>query len=214
MDVQGLDADVERRDGAQQQQPAAAQLGAGVPCGQPDQHHVRPALPSHRWPPRFVLSMRSARAVIVVRRPSRTDLDKLTANVRANSGRVRFASIPAPPTVLFRPDADTVVHAPHAARPLQLSFYIKRYCNTTALAYTNAGLDDNAFQTSNLKYVAVLAALPTASGFQALTGERCDAGTTQADGGVVRDVRRQRNLLRGVVHVQHQLLRHRLHVRP
>ena len=57
MVAQGLDADVERRDGAQQQQPAAAQLGPGVPGGQPDQHHVRPALPTLRWPRRFMLTI-------------------------------------------------------------------------------------------------------------------------------------------------------------
>ena len=46
---------------------------------------------------------------------------------------------------------------PLAARGLpfatQLSFYIQRWCNSTSATYTNAGIDDNAYQATNFAYV-------------------------------------------------------------
>ena len=37
----------------------------------------------------------------------------------------------------------------------QLSLYVKRWCNTTSVSYTNAGIDDNAYQASNFRLGAV-----------------------------------------------------------
>ena len=56
-----------------------------------------------------------------VTRPSSADLDKFSANLRANSGT--------------------------------LSFWIKRWCNSSSVRFANAGFDDYQYSASNFAYV-------------------------------------------------------------
>ena len=56
-----------------------------------------------------------------VTRPSSADLDKFSANLRANSGT--------------------------------LSFWIKRWCNSSSVSFANAGFDDYQYSASNFAYV-------------------------------------------------------------
>ena len=94
-------------------------------------------------------------ALVPVRdfRPKAADLDKLTANIRANNGRVRTVSCntrwssQGPLTV-----AGARSLGVHGAC-MQVSFYIKRWCNASATTVVGSGFDDNQFNANNFQYV-------------------------------------------------------------
>ena len=84
-------------------------------------------------------------------RPTASDLDSFTANIRLNNGRVR---VPCKPS---HADAFRPPHLPRcgACRVVatQVSFFVKRWCAAANLYFTNSGDDDNLYQSNSVAYV-------------------------------------------------------------
>jgi hypothetical protein len=111
--------------------------------------------------------------------PSTAALDAFTANLRANNGQVR--QCPHAPAV-----CGTDRWCAMGGRVPQLSFFIRRWCNTTSISYSNAGFDDNQFQASNFQYAPTY--IPRHCPEEKQVGQwaaQADSGLTHPSGGAV-----------------------------